>query len=506
MNTADYLLEIGRNQDLVLITNKARHTYQDLRQASARLAGELEAAGVGPFARVGIFANNSLFWVTAYLAAMKLGAVAVPFATTLMPDTVSTMERFVSCKVMCIEKRIHDRFASALPNELTLIFDDVLERHGPSTWPSTPIIGNMAQDAALMFTSGTTASPRAVQVSHRNIQANTESIINYLTLERADRMMDVLPFYYCFGTSLLHTHLRVGGSLALCNTFAYPETAVDMIETTECTGLAGVPSTYQTLLRNSTFPNRRFKTLHKIQQAGGKLSPVLIKELMAALPDATIYIMYGQTEATARLSYLPPNLLESKLGSIGKDMPGVELRVVGESGSEVKPGEIGEIIARGDNICKGYLNEPEATAQKFVDGALHTGDLATVDEDVFIYIVDRKSDFIKPYGYRVSSQQIENCVLELPDVVAAAAIGEPDLVCGEAIKVFAVLRTGSPLTPEDIIAHCGQHIPRYMVPKAVVIVTQLPMNSAGKIVKAELRKLTAPAVGEPTNKLIPPGA
>jgi long-chain acyl-CoA synthetase len=312
-----------------------------------------------------------------------------------------------------------------------------------------------------------------------------------LSLSSADRMMTVLPFYYCFGTSLLHTHLRVGGSLALCNTFAYPETALDMMETTECTGFAGVPSTYQTLLRNSTFPKRKIKTLRKVQQAGGKLAVVLIEELMAALPDAEIYIMYGQTEATARLSYLSPSLLRTKLGSIGKGIPGVELCVIGESGAEVKAGEVGEIIARGDNVCPGYLDEPEASAQKFVDGALHTGDLATVDEDGFIYVVDRQSDFIKSYGHRVSSQQVEACVLELQDVVAAAAIGEPDLVRGEAIKVFAVLRAGAKLTSEEIIAHCAQGLARHMVPKEVVFIDRLPTNPHGKIVKAELRKLAA---------------
>jgi acyl-CoA synthetase (AMP-forming)/AMP-acid ligase II len=494
MNTADYLLEAGQDHDHVLITDKRRYTYSDLRKASARLAGELTAVGVKPCDRVGILGNNSIFWVAVYLATLKLGAVAVPFATTLTPDEIGAMERFAQCKVMCIERRVHRRFAAALPEGLLLIFDDVLGQSGPAIWPSTPNT-DVHQDAALMFTSGTTARPRAVRVTARNIQANTDSIINYVGLTSADRMLAVLPFYYCFGTSLLHAHLRVGGSLALCNTFAYPETALDMIENAECTGVAGVPSTYQTLLRNSTFPKRQFKTLHKVQQAGGKLPVVLIQELMAALPNGEIYIMYGQTEATARLSYLPPSLLQTKLGSIGKGIPGVELRVIGESGADVKPGEVGEIVARGDNICPGYLNEPEESARKFVDGALHTGDLATVDEDGFIYVVDRQSDFIKSYGYRVSSQQIEACVLELPDVVAAAAIGEPDLVRGEAIKVFAVLRTGSALTSEEIIAHCTQRLARHMVPKEVVFIDHLPMNAHGKIVKAELKKLSTQSNG-----------
>jgi acyl-CoA synthetase (AMP-forming)/AMP-acid ligase II len=152
---------------------------------------------------------------------------------------------------------------------------------------------------------------------------------------------------------------------------------------------------------------------------------------------------------------------------------------------------VGEVYAWGDNISPGYLGEPDVSAQKFVNGCLHTGDLATVDKDGFIFIVDRKADFIKSYGYRVSSQQVEGCIVEIRDVVAAAVIGEPDLVRGEAIKAFVVLRTGAAVQPYDIIAHCAERLPNYMVPKDVVFIDRLPTNAHGKIVKAELRKLSA---------------
>ena len=277
----------------------------------------------------------------------------------------------------------------------------------------------------------------------------------------------------------------------LSNNFVYPETVLDLMEATACSGFAGVPSTYQTLLRNSTFPKRKVKSLRKVQQAGGKLQPVLIQELIAAVPYGEVFVMYGQTEATARLSYLPPAMLGAKLASIGRGIPGVTLRVMGEDGTVVKPGEVGEICAWGDNISPGYLDEPEASAEKFSDGALHTGDLATVDEDGYIYVVDRKADFIKSYGIRVSSQQIENCIVELPEVVTAAVIGEPDLVRGEAIKAFVVLRAGSQLTADDILAHCASRLANHMMPKEVAFIGQLPTNAHGKIMKTELRRLSA---------------
>ena len=492
MNTADYLLEHGRDADLAIIATTGQHTYADLRQASARLLAELRACDIHPEDRIGILGNNSLFWVAAYLATLKLGAVAVPFATTLTTDSVNDMQAFVNCRIMLAEKRTQRRFGAAFPAELPMIFDDILQEGGAAMWPAATDI-DVQQDAALMFTSGTTGKPRAVRITHGNIQANTTSIVEYLDLSRADRMMAVLQFHYCFGTSLLHTHLHAGGSLVLSNSFAYPETVLDLMEATACTGFAGVPSTYQTLLRNSTFPRRELKSLRKVQQAGGRLQTVLIQELIDAAKHYEVFVMYGQTEATARLSYLPPSLLSTKLGSIGCGIPGVTLRVIGEDGQEVKPGDVGEIHAWGDNISPGYLGDPEANAQKFVDGVLHTGDLATVDDDGFIFIVDRKADFIKTYGYRVSSQQIENCIAEISDVVTAAVIGEPDLVRGEAIAAFVVLRPGAQVEPADIIAHCAHRLTHYMVPKDVVFVDHLPTNAHGKTVKTELRNMTSQA-------------
>jgi acyl-CoA synthetase (AMP-forming)/AMP-acid ligase II len=492
VNTADYLLEQGLDDRVVLIAGHAHWTYADLRAASARLAAELVQAGVQPLDRVGILGNNSLFWVAAYLAVLKLGATAVPFPVTALPDSIAAMQDVAHCRLLCAETKAYRRLAVSWPADLPTIFDSVLDQSGESCWPIGPTT-ELDQVAALMLTSGTTAKPRAVCVTHRNLQANTNSIIEYLDLTHADRILAILPFFYCFGTSLLHTHLRVGGSLALVNSFAFPEVVLDVMERQQCTGFAGVPSNYQTLLRNSTFPQRPWSHLRKIQQAGGKLSTILIEELVRAVPQARVFVMYGQTEATARLSYLPPELLSSKLGSIGRGIPDVTLRVLNEAGQEVKPGETGEIYAWGDNICAGYLNEPEASAAKFVDGALRTGDLATVDEDGFIYIVDRAADFIKSYGYRVSSQQIEACVLELPEVIAAAAIGEPDAVRGEAIKVFVVLRPGTTLSATDIIGHCSQRLTTYMIPQTVIPIDQLPLNAHGKIVKTELRKLAAQA-------------
>lgn len=488
MNTADYLLQHAADDDVIFITPKAKHRYKDLLQAVDVLTGIFLSAGIKKGERIGILGSNSLFWAASYISAMKVGAIAVPFATKLPSDELAGQIEQTGCRAVCVENKLLVKYAPSIPKGSNIFGEESLEQPcAVSASSSFPDVANH-EDAAWMLTSGTTAKPRITRVTHANIQANTDSIIQYLELTRADRILSILPFYYCYGTSLLHTHLRVGGSLALADSVGFPEKVLDLMEETACTGFAGVPTTFQMYLRNSTFPQRELPALRKIQQAGGKLMPALIEELVQSHPHAKVFVMYGQTEATARLSYLPPDLLKSKLGSIGRGIPGVTLKVVNEAGAEVKPGEVGEIVAWGGNISPGYVNEPEANAEKFANGSLRTGDIATVDDDEYIYIVDRKNDFIKSYGNRVSSQEVEACVLEMKDIVSAAAIGVPDPIRGEAIRVFAVRKAKSTLTEEEIVQHCMQRLARYMVPKEIIFAQSLPTNQHGKIIKSELRK------------------
>jgi acyl-CoA synthetase (AMP-forming)/AMP-acid ligase II len=488
MNTADYLLEVGPERRDALVSGQSTYTYGDIRSAVAAVAASLLAQGVGPSDRVGIIGANSLFWIASYLAVLKLGAVAVPLPVTTSAAELRARQDFIRCKSFCVSRQVYPRLRQGFSGGEQLLFEDSLTKEPSATWSRLPS-GDVStgQDAVLLFTSGTTARPKVVRLTHRNLQANTDSIVDYLSLNASDRVMAILPFSYCFGCSLLHTHFRVGGSLVLSR-FLYPESLLEHIEATSCTGIAGVPSIYQTLLRNTTFTSRELPSLRKLQQAGGKLPDALIAELVAAVPHAEVFVMYGQTEATSRLSYLPPGMLDKKLGSIGRGIPGVTLQVVDEHGNPVAPGQVGEVVASGDNISPGYLDAPDETRIKFVDGALRTGDLARVDDDGFIYIVDRQADFIKSYGHRVSSQEIESAVLELKDVVAVAAIGVPDTVRGEAICLYVTLRSGAVSTPDDILYFCKRRLPAHAVPRDVEVLKQLPLNESGKVLKSALRQ------------------
>ncbi|WP_366246769.1 class I adenylate-forming enzyme family protein [Microbacterium sp. 70-16] len=486
---AEYLLQHGADGATALSAGTAQRTYAQLRDDVATLSRALIAAEWEPRTPVAIMAPNGAFWAAAYLAIMHAGHVAVPLPTTLPVDEALARVRWVGAAGMFLGGRAIESVGPAASADVD-IFTETTRDSARVPWVDRPRPRiDLDDDAAYLFTSGTTGTPRAVRLTHRNIIANTESILGYLHVSHSDRALVVLPYTYVFGASVLHTHLRVGATLVEQTTTAYPETTVNLLESEKCTVFAAVPSIFHGLLRNSSFTRRRLPHLRIIQQAGGRLPPALLRELLAADHNADVFVMYGQTEATARLSALDPALLLSKPGSIGRGIPGVRLRVIDEEGQRVAPGEIGEIWARGENISPGYLADPEGSAAKMPDGELHTGDLATIDDEGFIYVVDRAEDFIKSWGYRVASQEVEAAAMELPDLVAVAAVGLPDEAAGERVELLAVARRGSDVTAEQVIARCRELLPKYAVPARVRFADQLPLNANGKVVKRDVRDL-----------------
>lgn len=486
MNLYDYLLAHAAPEKVAILTRRESVTYGELTALAGQVAAALGEAGAGKGSRVGILAENSPYWVACYLAILKMGAVAVPFPARLTGEKVRALAELTSCRVLCCDAPRARVAAANVPEGCAVLTPDLVAA-APVTGEPAPSsdVDERRDLAALMFTSGSTGEPNAVRVSHRNIMANTAAIVEYLGLTGADRIMVVLPFDYCFGLSLLHTHLRVGGSLALNNASQFAEDVLNDMERYECTGFAGVPAIYGHLLRRSSLPRRALPHLRYVQQAGGKLAPSLITEFRQALPHVRFFVMYGQTEATSRLSYLPPERLDDKLGSIGRGIPGVTLRVLDEAGQPVAPGETGEIVAEGANVTLGYL-VPDPAKNGFRDGRLYTGDQGRVDEDGFIYLVGRISDFIKPSGHRISSKEIEDVLAELPEVVEVAIVGIPDADLGEAAKAFLVTRDGVELPYKQIADHCKGRLPAYAVPREVAYLRELPKNGSQKVIKRAL--------------------
>jgi long-chain acyl-CoA synthetase len=486
MNAVDYFFRnTSRLDKEVLISSREKISYRELSQDVYSLSLWFQK-NFEPGTPVLLLSPNNVFFVTVYLSIMKGGCVCVPVNPAVEPDGF----RFVKEKTRAPYAFIHSTVASRLMPEMTFA-DDVetdewLRNHQKENYLPGPDWEDHSL-AQIIFTSGSTAVPKGVMITHDNLVANTHSIQEYLHLNQDDTMLVVLPFFYCYGLSLLHTHLLVGGTLALNNNFMFLGSVLKDLQKHRCTGFAGVPSHFQVLLRKSdSFRTGHFPHLRYVTQAGGKLHKAFILEFSELFPDIKFFVMYGQTEATARLSYLPPGMLPGKAGSIGKGIPGVELKVVDESGKLVKPGQTGEIIAAGGNIMSGYFEDEEATKAAIRDGWLYTGDLGTIDDDGFIYLSARKKEIVKVGGKRVSPKEIEEVIVSMPEIIDCTVEGVEHPVLGEALKATVVKNPQSSVSADDVRAFCSTKLASFKIPGEVIFKERMNVSSTGKKVKGVL--------------------
>jgi long-chain acyl-CoA synthetase len=487
MNAYNYFLEQSSSLDKdFLLGNRETLSYEFLFKDSLFLAQSIRER-FGENNNILLIAPNSAFFVTVYLAIIKSGNVCVP----LNPDTEARNLAFIMdlCKasIAFIAPPLSGR---DWPGITTLIDTTDPGRHNTldplhyGLWVESFDEERLAE---IIFTSGSTGEPKGVMITHRNLIANTSSIIEYLGLGISDTVEVVMPFYYCYGLSLLHTHLRVGGSVVFNNSFILLGSVLKDLVQHRCTGFAGVPSHFQILLRKSTtFKTSSFPHLRYVTQAGGKLHNAFLEEFTEAFPNIRFYVMYGQTEATARLSWLPPDMLKEKMGSMGRAIPGVELDLRDEKGNPVtEPGKVGEVVARGDNIMKGYLGDEEGTAATLKDGWLHTGDLAYRDKDGYFFLTARKKEIIKVGGKRVSPKEIEEVIVSLPQVVDCSVAGVEDEVLGEALQATVILSDPKDSTTdaEAIQAWCARHLAPFKVPSLIRFESRMDIANTGKKVK-----------------------
>ena len=484
-------------------------TYGELNRQADQVAGFLAGLGIKPGDRVAILLENSFDYIAAHFGALKTGAVEVSLNTELAADGLKQLLLDCEARVLIAGNKFARQWTgiiAELPDLKHLVLDQDLKRITPGGSPVplhfltsiyqaecavAPGARRIDLDlASLIYTSGSTGEPKGVMLSHLNLTSNTQSIVTYLGLLESDRMMVVLPFYYVYGRSLLYSHFLSGGSLVIDNRFAFPVTVLNNMREQEVTGFAGVPSTFSILLKKTDLKTRQFPKLRFVTQAGGGMAPALQKEVTEVFPQARLFIMYGSTEASPRLTYVEPEKLPQKWGSIGHAIPNVEVTVLDEQGKRVPTGAPGEIAARGSNIMMGYWKSPAATAEVLKNGYYYTGDLGYEDADGYIFLTGRARDIIKAGGNRVSAKEIEDVVLEIPGVLETAVIGVPDEVLGEAIKAF-VVRCHSTLTEEDVKGHVQRRLPSFKHPKWVEFREELPKNQSGKILKAALREAGA---------------
>jgi long-chain acyl-CoA synthetase len=266
----------------------------------------------------------------------------------------------------------------------------------------------------------------------------------------------------------------------------FPAEVLKRITEHRCTGFSGVPATFARLLDVAALASSDTSSLRYITQAGAAMTPALTERLRAAFPSVHIFVMYGQTEAAARLAYVPPADLERKMGSAGKAIPGVQLAVVGPSGERLPAGVVGEVVAQGENVMVGYWKDPAETERTLRADGLHTGDLARMDEDGFLFIAGRESEMIKSGAHRIGPQEIESVIARVPGVRECAVAGVPDALLGQAVAAFIVTTEGCSLDRQSVLRACLNDLPRFKLPEHVSFLPELPRTANGKVQRKAL--------------------
>ncbi|MBV8405924.1 MAG: AMP-binding protein [Gammaproteobacteria bacterium] len=478
-NFAARLVErLGSGSELLDAANGER--FSGIAATIRDFAAGFAAAGLRRGDRVLVGCSVRPLGSLAYLGAMFGGYTAVPVSEAALATSGAALAAKTAARALWTERGAPAEWAwrSGLAQ---------LTGRPRGAEGDAPVPAACGEDelAALMATSGSTGEPRLVKVSHGNLIANTEAIIRSQRLGDGERAMLVLPVSYCFGASVLHTHLYAGGSVVFDARFMFPDKVLRAIAAYCCTSFAGVPTAYQILLRRSNLRSIPLPTLRRFLQAGGALATASIGQIREIVPQAEFFVMYGQTEATARIACLPPERLEDKPGSVGLPLDNLTVRIVDSGGNEVAPQESGELWVRGKSISAGYLDEPEASARRFRDGWLATGDIAARDRDGYLWITGRQGEFLKIRGVRVGFAQIEAVVAGVRGVLDCAAAGAPHAEAGEAIALYVVAAGDA----DDVSAAIRRALPSEWTCEAITLVAELPRNAHGKLVRSHLAHL-----------------
>ncbi len=470
---------------------KEQVSYKELARRAEQISQWLLHHDLQPGDRVAILTDQACEYVAAYFGILAAGGIVIGLNTQTSNHTLSSVLADSGCFIVLSHKKFQ-KFASAINAQASVRYFEtdirlLWEKENSLEQIALPRI-SPEDIGQIIYTSGTTGAPKGVMLRHRNLVANTHAIIEYLDLSERDSIMAVLPFFYSYGNSVLLTHIAVGGTLIVNQSFLYPNVILDQMVAEGVTGFSGVPSSFAILLNRSAVRKYTFPKLRYLTQAGASMSPILAENLSTVFPDVDIFIMYGQTEASARLSFLSPERLVDKAGSIGKAIPGVTLEIRRPDGTTAEIDEVGEIVATGENVMAGYWQQPHETEKVLKNRELWTGDLARVDKDGFLFIESRKSDMIKSGSHRIAPKEIEDIIMEASCIHEVAVVGHEDEILGEKIVAFSVLKKDCDISEKELIRHCRRNLQAFKVPHEIIFQSELPKTATGKIKKTELKK------------------
>jgi long-chain acyl-CoA synthetase len=483
---------------IALIAGERRVSYRELAAQAARLAGQLRGRGVARGDRVVVLLDNSPETVIAVFAILQAGAVFSVVNPGTKLDKLAYILNNCGAKALLTEPRLLPiaseaaRGAPSVAFTLVTPFDAIAQEQG-SDPPAQP--GIELDLAMIVYTSGSTGFPKGVMMTHQNVAAAATSITTYLESVPQDIVLSVLPLAFDYGLYQALMCVKVGATLVLEKSFTYPAVLLEKLKSERVTGLPLVPTMAAVLLQMKDIAPGAFPDLRYITNTAAALPPAHIARLQELFPAAKIFSMYGLTECK-RCTYLPPEQLALRPGSVGIAIPGTEAYVVDEQGCKAPPGAVGELVIRGAHVMKGYWGDPEATGRALRPGpfpwekVLYTGDLFRADEEGFLYFVGRKDDIIKSRGEKVSPKEVESVLYEMPGVREAAVIGVPDPVLGMAIKAVVVADAQARLSERDVIRHCAKRLEDFMVPKTVEFRDALPKSDNGKISRRQVMATT----------------
>ena len=478
-------------------------SYAELDRICNRLSHGLMAQGIGVGDRVAILSRNSHAFAALRFALARIGAVIVPINFMLNAEEIAFILRSSGARWLAVGQEFFEtgKAASARDTQVELLFwlpgeqsstapqgmtafDDLMSTNAKP--PGVELDGSML--AQIVYTSGTESQPKGAMLTHQAILWEYVSCVIEGEMVESDVMLHALPLYHC---AQLDVFLGPAIYLGITNVIIgnpRPDVILPLIAEHRINSFFAPPSIWIALLRSPLFDSTDLSSLRK-GYYGASIMPVeVLLEMQRRLPNVRLWNFYGQTEIAPLATVLKPEDQLRKAGSAGKPVLNVETRVVNDQMQDVHPGEVGEIVHRSPQLLSGYFSDPEKTAAAFEGGWFHSGDLATVDDEGYITVVDRKKDMIKSGGENVASREVEEMIYRLPQVSEVAVIGLPDPYWIEAVTAVIVIKSGHNLDEQAVLAHCKQHMANFKVPKRVFFAEALPKNPSGKLLKRELRK------------------
>lgn len=506
-NTASRL-----TRKVALVCDGERLTYGEINEQANQVAYFLRELEIRRQDRVAVLLENSVASVISIFGILKVDAIFLVLSPTMKASKLAyilddcqvkvlithTNRSQVICEGIDAVKSLKHVVWVGRTEEIPPAFGISAKFHpfaeafsSGFTANAVPPSSNIDLDlAAIIYTSGSTGEPKGIMLSHHNMVSAANSISTYLENREDDVIINFLPLSFDYGLYQVLMAYKFGGTVVLERAFAYPYKMILRMIEERVTGFPGVPTIFAILL-GLKLEKFDFSNLRYITNTAAALPPAHIEQLRRIFPHVRLYSMYGLSECK-RVSYLPPEEVGNRPGSIGRGMPNEEVWIEDANGGRVPPGTVGELVVRGSNVMVGYWGRPDETARALRPGkypgerVLLTGDLFKMDEEGFLYFVGRKDDMLKSRGERISPKEVEHCICALEGVAEAAVIGVPDEILGQAIVAFIRCKDGQILTEKDILLHCKKQLEDFMVPRSVEFVTSFPKTSTGKVDKLTL--------------------